>query len=80
MGEYDTTANPDCQLKSGFNLCNDPHVDVGVEETFVHPGYRDNSNDRYDDIALVKLVSDVEYTGIFCCLFSNLFIYCLCIF
>lgn len=61
LGEYNTDTNPDCIFQSGFEECNDPHLNVPVEETYPHAEY--DPVGRGNDIALVRLTRDVRFSG-----------------
>lgn len=65
LGEYDTTTirdclegNCDCQNKP--DDCNDPVLNVGIEEIISHQNY--NTPRRRNDIGLIRLNQDVTYT------------------
>jgi len=62
LGEYNTDTGKDCTYQQGIETCNDPPVDVGVEKATPHSDYRDQSIDRYNDIGLVRLNKDVDFT------------------
>ncbi|KAL3276738.1 hypothetical protein HHI36_012108 [Cryptolaemus montrouzieri] len=55
LGEWDLTTDRDCQTQFGFQSCNEPPVDILVEDSFAHPSYSDKNQNRPADIALVKL-------------------------
>nr|XP_023021633.1 serine protease 7-like [Leptinotarsa decemlineata] len=60
LGEYNTETVIDC--KSPRN-CNQRPVDAGIDEAIPHPNYDNNNNNRYDDIALIRLSRRVTYTS-----------------
>lgn len=61
LGEWDTTTDPDCDDSYiGGSICNDPHVDIDVEEIIVHKDF--NPLTTRNDIALLRLSKNVEYT------------------
>lgn len=58
LGEYDLSKDIDC-IK---NDCNDPVVNMGIEEVIPHPEYDDSSPNKQNDIALIRLNGVVKYT------------------
>lgn len=62
LGDWDTRTNPDCQQKTNERVCNDPYVDVAIEQIIVHEDYDPNSRSQYHDIALLRLQRDVKFT------------------
>lgn len=63
LGEWDTLTNVDCDDSyTNEQVCNEPHVDIPVEEKIVHEGYSSNSKNQHNDIALLRLSRSVEYT------------------
>ena len=61
LGEWDTTTNPDCDDSYiDGSICNDPHVDIDVEDIIVHKDF--NPLTTRNDIALLRLSKNVEYT------------------
>lgn len=63
LGEWDTKTLKDCDdsYVTG-SICNDPPVDVPVEEKIVHEEYVVNSKNQHHDIALLRLSRNVEYS------------------
>ncbi|XP_053947425.1 serine protease 7 [Anastrepha ludens] len=59
LGEYDTTKEVDCNEYS----CTSAALRVGVEETIPHEQYRDNSANKENDIALLRLDQDVRFSN-----------------
>nr|XP_036675087.1 serine protease 7 [Drosophila suzukii] len=51
LGEYDTSKDIDCI----DGLCNQPVLEMGIEERIVHPQYDPANKDRVHDIALLRL-------------------------
>ncbi|XP_016991150.1 serine protease 7 [Drosophila rhopaloa] len=51
LGEYDTTKDIDCI----DDYCNQPILEMGIEQTIVHPQYDPANKDRIHDIALLRL-------------------------
>lgn len=63
LGEWDTTTDTDCDDSfTNERVCNNPHVDVSVEEKIVHESYEPNSKNQHHDIALLRLSRNVQYT------------------
>lgn len=55
LGEWNIDTTTDCNQ----NLCNDPPVDVGIEEVVFHEGF----NSRSNDIALLRLLIQVAFSA-----------------
>ncbi|EDW95637.1 melanization protease 1 [Drosophila yakuba] len=63
LGEWDARTNPDCTVgKNGLRDCNEPYVDSPVVERIPHPQYPGNSRDQLNDIALLRLRDEVQYS------------------
>ncbi|XP_022211190.2 transmembrane protease serine 9 [Drosophila obscura] len=63
LGEWDTATDPDCEVDvRGMKDCAPAHLDVPVERTIPHPSYIPSSKNQVNDIALLRLGSQVEYT------------------
>ncbi|XP_052840857.1 spaetzle-processing enzyme-like isoform X2 [Drosophila gunungcola] len=61
LGEHNTSTNPDCIIQpNGKIICAPLHLEVDVENIFVHPTYRGWRNGN--DIALLRLEVPVRYT------------------
>lgn len=43
-------------------MTNDPYVDFGIEEVIVYPEYHSKNQNKFHDIALIKLQHDVQFT------------------
>ncbi|XP_076261040.1 CLIP domain-containing serine protease B9-like isoform X2 [Rhynchophorus ferrugineus] len=61
LGEWNIS-NPyrDCRSSGRAKICNDPEVNIGVEEIIVHPNF--NNKDLKHDIALVRLDHEVQFS------------------
>lgn len=46
----------------GMKDCAPPHLDVPVERTIPHPSYDPGSKNQLNDIALLRLARQIEYT------------------
>lgn len=56
MGEHDLSKKKDCQ----GTLCSPDPIDAPVDEIIVHPNYKSNDKSQYDDIALIRLRSNIQ--------------------
>ncbi|XP_030239548.1 serine protease 7 isoform X2 [Drosophila navojoa] len=56
LGEYDLSTDVDCVMGD----CNQPVLELGVEEAIPHPQYDASSRHRHHDIALIRLSSPVQ--------------------
>lgn len=66
LGEHDTKTSPDCKtdiLSENQNqICAARAVDVPVERDIAYPEYNKRDPNHYNDIALLRLSRDVEFT------------------
>lgn len=58
LGEHQLSTDVDCRYLLGRFRCAPPVEDFGVEKVYIHPQF---SIVGYNDIALVKLSSEVEF-------------------
>lgn len=63
LGEWNTDSEEDCNTVNRRKICSEKPIDVGVENTIVHNNYDVNDENRYNDIALVRLSRKVSYTS-----------------
>lgn len=64
LGEYDTKSNPDCvKEKDGSQVCADPVLDVGIEETIAHEKYDPFNIYQLYDIALIRMNQNISFTN-----------------
>lgn len=62
LGEHDLRTERDCESFPNLGqLCSEPVVDVGVEESIPHPDF-DKRFNISDDIALLRLERNVQFT------------------
>ncbi|KFB44072.1 serine protease 14 [Anopheles sinensis] len=65
LGEWDLSTNPDCiQHVNGNTVvaaCNNPPIDMDIEQIVVHNGYTHAKN-YHNDIALIHMARDVTYS------------------
>lgn len=59
LGEHQLSTDVDCRFLRGRVRCAPPVEDFSVEEVYVHPKFTDTEG--YNDIAIVKLSSEVEF-------------------
>lgn len=59
LGEHDIYKAKDCENP---NNCNDPPLDVEIEESIMHPNYEVNNKNFHNDIALLRLQRKVDMT------------------
>lgn len=65
MGEYNTETEEDCvETGKGKQQCAPPAVDVAVEETIAHEDYNPYDTNQYHDVALLRLIRNVQFSGI----------------
>ncbi|KAF5298249.1 hypothetical protein FQR65_LT09760 [Abscondita terminalis] len=62
LGEWSTETGQDCAVIEGIEVCNDEPVNVPIESFVFHNNYDDNSINRYNDIALIRLSKSVQMT------------------
>jgi hypothetical protein len=77
LGEFDTEQNPDCEkdLLSGAETCAPLPQDFGVQRIIAHPQYEPRSNNRFNDIGLVRLDGDAQFNGKSRQISQDLFLY-----
>lgn len=56
LGEWNLSTNPDCD-DSFINevVCNNPHVDIGIENVIIHEKFLPQSFNQHNDIALIRM-------------------------
>ncbi|XP_044739388.1 phenoloxidase-activating factor 3-like [Chrysoperla carnea] len=59
LGEHDTTQPIDCIKNQG---CNNPPVEIQIEKIIAHPKYNATDIDQQNDIALIRLAANVEFS------------------
>lgn len=63
LGEYNTDTEEDClETGKGQKQCAPPAVDVAVEETIAHEDYNPYDTNQYHDVALLRLIRDVQFS------------------
>jgi secreted trypsin-like serine protease len=62
LGEWDLQTDIDCQTDNGQSDCAPTPVDIPVEEKIPHENYKPASKNQENDIALLRLASNVQYT------------------
>ncbi|GAB0096573.1 Serine protease 7 [Sergentomyia squamirostris] len=61
IGEYNTDTDPDCYNDGGEEVCNDPVLNLGVEDVIPHENYiPDTPSNNQNDIALIRLSGNVQ--------------------
>lgn len=64
LGEWDQATDIDCDPTiTTEKVCNDPPVDIEVEQTITHENYKPRTLNQHHDIALLRLSREVEYSG-----------------
>lgn len=62
LGEYNTSAEIDCVSHGAAGTeCNEPPITIEVEEEIPHENY--SRVYKNDDIALIRLSTEINYTG-----------------
>lgn len=62
LGEWDTSLENDCDDSSDEKFCNDPPIDVAIEQKLPHENYDPQGANQHNDIALLRLSRDVPYS------------------
>ncbi|XP_005185522.1 serine protease easter [Musca domestica] len=63
LGEWNLKTNPDCEIDiRGEKDCAPEYIDVRVERAIPHPLYDPNSRNQANDIALLRLERNVQFT------------------
>ncbi|XP_055849890.1 serine protease easter-like isoform X2 [Episyrphus balteatus] len=63
LGEWDLETELDCSSVGNSLDCNDPPVNVAIEEVIPHKDYSSTSTNRLNDIALIRLSTQVKPTA-----------------
>lgn len=62
VGEWDLTSTTDCEKFVDEEICNDPTADISIQTKITHENYDPYSTSLHNDIALLRLSRDVEYS------------------
>lgn len=62
LGEWDYSKDRDCLRIDDQLVCNQKVLDVAIDTVILHPEYKPLSNGKYHDIALIRLVREVQFT------------------
>lgn len=63
LGEWDTTTDTDCDDSfTDGTVCNDPPVDIPIEEKVPHSNYDPQGSNQHNDIALLRLSREAPIT------------------
>lgn len=63
LGEHNIETEKDCVVNSeNIEDCNDPPIDYLIEDFVVHPEYFFNGSTNINDIALIRLQEEVNFT------------------
>ncbi|KAH8247792.1 hypothetical protein KR038_010030 [Drosophila bunnanda] len=62
LGEFNVKTEPDCIEEPNYLSCADAALDIGYEAIHVHPEYKEFSNYKYNDIAIIRLKHPVSFT------------------
>ncbi|EDW84438.2 uncharacterized protein Dwil_GK13139 [Drosophila willistoni] len=62
LGEFNVKTEPDCIEEPNYLSCADAALDIAHERIHVHPEYKEYSNYKYNDIAIIRLKHPVSFT------------------
>ncbi|XP_031785763.1 serine protease easter [Nasonia vitripennis] len=64
FGEYDTSSKIDCLPDGPDNstFCANKPIDIAIEKKIVYPGFMPLDRSRLHDIALLRLVEEIQFT------------------
>ncbi|XP_034487677.1 phenoloxidase-activating factor 1 [Drosophila innubila] len=62
LGEFNVKTEPDCIEEPNYLSCADAALDIAFEHIHVHPEYKEYSNYKYNDIAIIRLKHPVSFT------------------
>lgn len=60
IGEHDLSTDPDCDAEG---LCAPRSLDILIQKLLPYPKYMSLARDRSYDIGIIKLSSDILYSG-----------------
>ena len=65
LGENTFNSSEDCYMDRKLNakVCASPPIDVKVEQIMIHPRYGTVQSQLKNDIALLRLAQEVNFTG-----------------
>ncbi|KAG5670590.1 hypothetical protein PVAND_000841 [Polypedilum vanderplanki] len=61
LGEWNLLTDEDCETINGKRICAPESIDVPIEETIVHENYNPQSLSQWNDIALLRLSTKVQF-------------------
>ncbi|XP_037942637.1 phenoloxidase-activating factor 1 [Teleopsis dalmanni] len=62
LGEFNVKTEPDCIEEPNYLNCADAALNIGYDKLFVHPEYDENSFNKFNDIAIIRLKHKVSFT------------------
>ncbi|XP_017058134.2 uncharacterized protein LOC108099270 [Drosophila ficusphila] len=62
LGEFNVKTEPDCIEEPNYLSCADAALNIGYERIHVHPEYKEVSNYKHNDIAIIRLKHPVSFT------------------
>ena len=63
LGDWNLDTDMDCDDAYVYDkVCSDPPIDVKIAEIIPHPQYNTNDKNQFNDIALLRLERDVQYS------------------
>ena len=63
LGEWNLNTEVDCDDEYLYDkFCSDPPIDVKIAEIIPHPQYYSNDKNQFNDIALLRLEREVQYS------------------
>lgn len=65
LGEHNLLTDPDCEQTQTGRVCAAPLVRVPVEKVISHKEYKASDPDKHNDIGIIRLRSNVPFTGVF---------------
>ncbi|KAI9584631.1 hypothetical protein GQX74_006526 [Glossina fuscipes] len=63
LGEFNVGTEPDCIEEINYLNCADSVSNIEIDHIFVHPEYKENSRNKFHDIAVIRLDEEVTFTN-----------------
>uniref|UniRef100_A0A1A9WB41 CLIP domain-containing serine protease n=1 Tax=Glossina brevipalpis TaxID=37001 RepID=A0A1A9WB41_9MUSC len=63
LGEFNVRTEPDCIEEINYLNCADSVLNIEIDHIFIHPEYKENSRNKFHDIAVIRLEDEVTFSN-----------------